>query len=57
MQKGGKFDNNPQLPALQQANQYRQNPWQQKQRGQDPGSQGQRQQTAQARQQATRPAA
>jgi hypothetical protein len=57
MQKGGKFDNNPQLPALQQANQYRQNPWQQKQRGQDHGSQGQRQQTAQARQQAARPAA
>jgi len=45
------------MPALQQANQYRQNPWQQEQRGQDHGGKGQRQQTAQEGQQAARPAA
>lgn len=45
------------MPALQQANQHRQNPWQQEQRGQDPGCQAQRQQTAQEGQQAARPAA
>jgi len=45
------------MPALQKANQHRQNPWQQEQRGQDPGGKGQRQQTAAGGQQAAGPAA
>lgn len=47
-------DHEPQVSALRQTNQHRPATWQRHQRGQDSGRQGQREQTAEAWQPATR---